>query len=83
MAEISSREGHILELDALTITGESLQDRLKNAKIKDETIIRKVDNAYSKVGACGFIWKFSRTRLCCKNCRHYRREKIQGQSCLF
>ncbi len=34
MAEISSRQGHILELDALTITGESLEERLKMLKSK-------------------------------------------------
>ncbi|EDO8059020.1 dihydroxy-acid dehydratase [Campylobacter jejuni] len=56
MAEISSRQGHILELDALTITGESLEERLKNAKIKDENIIRKVDNAYSKVGGLAILF---------------------------
>ncbi|MDN2788700.1 dihydroxy-acid dehydratase, partial [Campylobacter jejuni] len=56
MAEISSRLGHILELDALTITGESLKERLKNAKIKDENIIRKVDNAYSKVGGLAILF---------------------------
>ncbi|MFY4725414.1 dihydroxy-acid dehydratase [Campylobacter jejuni] len=56
MAEISSRPGHILELDAFTITGESLKERLKNAKIKDENIIRKVDNAYSKVGGLAILF---------------------------
>ncbi|MCW1360372.1 dihydroxy-acid dehydratase [Campylobacter jejuni] len=56
MAEIASREGHILELDALMITGENLRQRLKNAKIKDENIIRKLDNAYSKVGGLAVLF---------------------------
>ncbi|ECK7436828.1 dihydroxy-acid dehydratase, partial [Campylobacter jejuni] len=38
------------------ITGESLEERLKNAKIKDENIIRKVDNAYSKVGGLAILF---------------------------
>ncbi|TEY19765.1 dihydroxy-acid dehydratase, partial [Campylobacter sp. CH185] len=37
-------------------TGESLKERLKNAKIKDENIIRKVDNAYSKVGGLAILF---------------------------
>lgn len=56
MAEIASKEGHILELDALTITGEKLEERLKNAKIKDENIIKKLDSAYSKVGGLAVLF---------------------------
>ncbi|MBM0637548.1 dihydroxy-acid dehydratase [Campylobacter sp. VicNov18] len=56
MAEIASVKGHILELDALTITGESLKERLKNIKIKDEHIIRKVSNAYSQVGGLAILF---------------------------
>ncbi|AXP09215.1 dihydroxy-acid dehydratase [Campylobacter hepaticus] len=56
MAEIASKKEHILELDALMITGESLKERLKNAKIKDENIIRKIDNAYSNVGGLAILF---------------------------
>lgn len=56
MAEISSREGHILELDALMIEGGELGERLKGAKITDEGIIRKVENAYSGVGGLAVLF---------------------------
>lgn len=54
--EISLQENHMLELDALMITGESLKERIKNAKIKDENVIRKIDNAYSKVGGLAVLF---------------------------
>lgn len=56
MAEIASRKGHILELDALMIEGQELKERLKEAKINDEGIIRKVENAYSSVGGLAVLF---------------------------
>lgn len=51
MNEVSNRsKDSVLFLDALTISGESLGERVKNAKILDENIIRKNENAYSQVG---------------------------------
>ncbi|MCH5337019.1 MAG: dihydroxy-acid dehydratase [Campylobacter sp.] len=56
MKEISLQQNHMLELDALTITGQSLKERIKDAKIKDEKIIRKTDNAFSKVGGLAILF---------------------------
>lgn len=54
--EISRRDNGLLDLDALTITGESLGERVKEAKIKDETVIHKVENAYSQVGGLAILF---------------------------
>lgn len=54
--EISRRDNGLLDLDALTITGESLGERVKDAKIKDESVIHKVENAYSQVGGLAILF---------------------------
>jgi dihydroxy-acid dehydratase len=54
--EISKREDNALFLDNLTITGETLGDRVKNAKIKDYDIIHKLDNPYSNVGGLAILY---------------------------
>lgn len=46
----------ILFLDALTITGETLGERIKNAKITDSNIIRHNENAYSPVGGLKILY---------------------------
>lgn len=56
MKEISRRDNGLLSLDNLTITGESLEERIKDAIIKDEEIIRKVENAYSQVGGLAILF---------------------------
>ncbi|WP_407379417.1 dihydroxy-acid dehydratase [Helicobacter sp.] len=56
MNEISKREKSILHLDALTITGETLGQRIANANITDPEIIRHNDNAYSKVGGLKILF---------------------------
>ncbi len=52
--EISKR-GDVIK-DNLTITGESLLERVANAKIKDEQIIHTIDNPYSKVGGLAILF---------------------------
>lgn len=54
--EISRRDNGLLDLDVLTITGESLKERVKDAIIKDEKIIHKVENAYSQVGGLAILF---------------------------
>lgn len=54
--EISRRDNGLLDLDALTITGESLGERVKDATIKDERVIHKVENAYSQVGGLAILF---------------------------
>ena len=46
----------ILHLDALTITGETLGERIANATITDPEIIRHNDNAYSQVGGLKILF---------------------------
>ncbi len=47
---------NLLHLDNLTVTGETLGERIKGAKIKDEDVIHKVENAYSKVGGLAILF---------------------------
>ncbi len=55
MKEIS-RRGDALDLEALTITGETLGERIKDAQIKDTSIIHTIDNPYSKVGGLSILF---------------------------
>ncbi len=45
-----------LYLDALTITGETLGDRIKGAEILDSNVIRKNENAYSQAGGLKILY---------------------------
>jgi len=56
MKEVSNRGDDILNLDALTITGETLGDRIKDAYIKDTSIIHTNENAYSQVGGLSILF---------------------------
>ena len=47
---------NILQLDALTITGETLGERIANAQISDTSIIRTNENAYSQVGGLKILF---------------------------
>ena len=55
MHEMSKRGKDILR-DNLTITGESLKERIVNAKIIDTNIIHTIDNPYSKVGGLAILY---------------------------
>lgn len=55
MKEVS-RRGGLLHLDNPTVTGETLGERIKDAKILDETIIHTNENAYSKVGGLSILF---------------------------
>ncbi len=46
----------ILHLDALTITGETLGERIAGAKISDTNIIHTNENAYSQVGGLKILF---------------------------
>lgn len=46
----------ILYLDALTITGETLGERIANAEIADSNVIRHNENAYSPVGGLKILY---------------------------
>lgn len=55
MNEISKR-GDCLKIDALTITGETLGERIAGAEIADSNIIRHNENAYSQVGGLKILY---------------------------
>jgi len=55
MKEMSKRGDDIL-LDNLTITGETLLERIKDATIKDTNIIHTIDNPYSQVGGLAILY---------------------------
>ena len=46
----------MLKLDALTVTGETLGERIKDAEIKDTAIIHTNDNPYSEVGGLAILF---------------------------
>ncbi len=55
MHEMSKRGDDIL-LDNLTVTGETLKERIKDSKILDTTIIHTIDNPYSEVGGLAILY---------------------------
>ena len=55
MHEMSKRGNDIL-LDNLTITGESLYQRIADKEIKDTTIIHTIDNPFSEVGGLAILY---------------------------
>jgi dihydroxy-acid dehydratase len=54
MHEIDKR-GDVL-LDNLTITGETIKQRIANATIKDYEVIHKLENPYSEVGGLAILY---------------------------
>ena len=56
MNEVAKRDNSTLRLNALTITGETLGERIKNAQIKDTKIIHTNENAYSPVGGLKILF---------------------------
>ncbi len=55
MKEVS-RRGGLLYLDNPTVTGETLGERIADAKILDENIIHRNENAYSQVGGLSILF---------------------------
>ncbi|MGM0622977.1 MAG: dihydroxy-acid dehydratase [Campylobacterota bacterium] len=56
MHEMNKRGDGVLFTQNLTITGETIGDRIKDAKILDENIIHTIDNAYSPVGGLAILY---------------------------
>ncbi|NLY04459.1 MAG: dihydroxy-acid dehydratase [Campylobacter sp.] len=56
LKEISSRDNNLLELDNLTITGETMKERLSKASVKDREVIRSVDKPFSEVGGLAVLF---------------------------
>ncbi|EOR93553.1 Dihydroxy-acid dehydratase [Arcticibacter svalbardensis MN12-7] len=55
MKEMTKRGTNVL-LDNLTISGETLLEKIADAEIKDKSIIRTVDNPYSQVGGLAILY---------------------------
>lgn len=56
MKEISKQDHGSLHLDNLTVTGETVAQRIENAEIKDSQVIHSIDNPYSKVGGLAILF---------------------------
>ena len=56
MKEISKRSDTILYLDNPVIEGGTVADRIKDAEVKDYSVIHPVDNPYSKVGGLAILF---------------------------
>jgi dihydroxy-acid dehydratase len=56
MKEVSKRADDILTLDNLTISGETVGERIADADILDKNIIRTIDNPYSEVGGLAILY---------------------------
>ena len=56
MKEIAKRDNGSMYLDNLTVTGQTIAERIKNAEIKDTNIIHTLDNPYSKVGGLAILF---------------------------
>ena len=55
MKEVSKR-GDVLRTNVLTVTGETLAERIKDADIKDTSIIHTNENAFSPVGGLSILF---------------------------
>ena len=56
MKEISKFDKNLLDLSVLTVSGETLGERIANDDIKDEKIIHTVANAYSMRGGLAILF---------------------------
>jgi len=55
LSELSKKD-NLLNLDCLTVTGQSLGRNIKDASIKDQTVIRAIDDPYSKEGGLAVLF---------------------------
>ncbi|VAX17637.1 Dihydroxy-acid dehydratase [hydrothermal vent metagenome] len=51
-----SKVPDILYLDKLTVTGKTLGENIKDAEIKNDKVIRKLENPYSKTGGLAILF---------------------------
>jgi len=56
MKEVSKRSASVFKTDVLTVTGETLAERIKDADIKDTDIIHTNDTAFSPVGGLSILF---------------------------
>ena len=53
MNELSKK--NLLKLDTITVTGQTLGENIKNVAVKDYTVIRPIDDPYSKTGGIAVL----------------------------
>ena len=51
-----SKTKNLLDLDRPTVTGKTLGENIKNAKIKNKTVIRQVNDPFSKTGGLSVLF---------------------------
>ena len=56
MAILKRLPQQLLHLDCPTVSGKTLGQQIKAAKIKDDDVIRTLDNAYSQDGGLAVLW---------------------------
>lgn len=52
--ELSKKD--FLDLDVMTVSGESLGENIKNSQVKNKNVIRDIENPYSKVGGLAILF---------------------------
>ena len=62
MAVLKRLPQKLIHLDCPTVGGKKLGQQIKAAKIKDDDVIRKLDNAYSADGGLAVLWGNLATR---------------------
>jgi len=56
MSEISKMNTGALHTDSLTVTGETIGERIKDSSIKDDEVIHHLKNSYSKTGGLAILF---------------------------
>ena len=56
MHEIAKLDNNTMYLDNLTVTGDTIAERIENIEIKDTKVIHTIDNPYSKVGGLAILF---------------------------
>jgi len=56
MSEIAKMNTSALHVDNLTVTGETIGERISHSSIIDESVIHKLKNSYSKVGGLAILF---------------------------
>ena len=51
-----ARRGEVVRTGALTVSGETIGDRIAPARVKDEEVIRRLEHAYSPVGGLAVLF---------------------------
>ncbi len=64
MSEISKMNTGALYTDNLTVTGETIGERISSSFIKDEAVIHPLENSYSKVGGLAILFGNLATEGC-------------------